>query len=205
MAYFPFFVDLSGRPGLLVGGGTVALRKARKLLPFGPRLTVAAPELREEFSSLPGLSLLRRSFRPEDLNGMAFAVAASGDSAVNRQVSELCKSRSIPVNSVDNREECTFLFPALVQRGSLTIGVTTGGASPAAAAWVRERVDELLPRELEAVLAFLEEERPRLKGLFPDEARRAALFSSLFAACMERGAPLSRAETDRIVKAVARL
>lgn len=203
MAYFPFFVDLSGRPGLIVGGGAVALRKARKLLPYGPRLTVAAPELREEFFSLPGLSLLRRPFRPEDLDGMAFAVAASGDSAVNREVSALCKSRDIPVNSVDNRAECTFLFPALVKRGSLTVGVTTGGASPAAAAWVRERVDELLPRELEEILIWLEEQRPRLKAVFPDEARRADLFSRLFAACMEGGGPLSRAEAERIVETVA--
>lgn len=205
MAYFPFFVDLSGRPGLIVGGGTVALRKAEKLLPFGPRLTAAAPEFCPGFQGLPGLTLLCRPFRPEDLDGMAFAVAACGDRAVNREVSALCHSKSIPVNVADDRELCSFLFPALVKRGSLTVGVTTGGASPAAAAWVRERVDRLLPRELEDVLAFLEEERPRLKVSFPDEARRAALFSRLFAVCLERGGPLSREETDRIVEAVARL
>ena len=45
MGYFPFFVDLEGREGLVVGGGAVALRKLQKLLPYGPRLTVAAPEL----------------------------------------------------------------------------------------------------------------------------------------------------------------
>lgn len=205
MPYFPFFMDLSGRPGLIVGGGTVALRKAEKLLPFGPRLTVAAPELCPGFGDLPGLTLLRRPFRPEDLAGMSFAIAASGDRAVNREVSALCKESSIPVNVVDDREGCTFLFPALVRRGSLTVGVTTGGASPAAAAWAREQIDTLLPRELEGILAFLEEERPRLKAAFPDEARRAALSFSLFAACLERGGPLSRAEIDRLIQAVTRL
>ena len=45
MAYFPFFVELSGQSGLIVGGGTVALRKAGKLLPYGPRLTVVAPDI----------------------------------------------------------------------------------------------------------------------------------------------------------------
>ncbi len=88
MAYFPFFVDLAGQPGLIVGGGAVALRKAEKLLPYGPALTVAAPELCPKLRTLPGLTLLERPFRPSDLEGMAFAIAACGDRAGTRQVSE---------------------------------------------------------------------------------------------------------------------
>ena len=42
MGYFPFFVDLDGKQGLIVGGGIVALRKIENLLPYGPQLTVAA-------------------------------------------------------------------------------------------------------------------------------------------------------------------
>lgn len=199
MAYFPFFVDLAGRPGLIVGGGSVALRKAEKLLPYGPALTVAAPELCPELRALPGLTLLERTFRSSDLEGMAFVVAASGDRTVNRQVSELCKSKNIPVNAVDDREGCTFLFPALVMRGSLTVGVTTGGASPAAAAWVREQVDGLLPRELGEILAWMEALRPALKASVPGEERRAALFARLFAAALASGRPLSREEIGRII------
>ncbi len=198
MAYFPFFVDLAGRSGLIVGGGAVALRKAEKLLPYGPALTVAAPELCPELRALPGLTLVERPFRPSDLEGMAFVVAASGDRAVNRQVSELCKSKHIPVNAVDDRENCTFLFPALVERGSLTVGVTTGGASPTAAAWVREQVDGLLPQELGGILAWMEALRPALKAEISGEERRAALFARLFAAALASGGPLSREETERI-------
>ena len=69
MAYFPFFVDLNGKTGLIVGGGAVALRKARKLLPYGPRLTVVAPALRPEFQELEGVALLRRPFEEADLEG----------------------------------------------------------------------------------------------------------------------------------------
>ncbi len=64
MAYFPFFVELSGKKGLIVGGGTVALRKAEKLLPYGPELTLAAPRLLPGLEALPGLTLLRCPFGP---------------------------------------------------------------------------------------------------------------------------------------------
>ena len=67
MAYFPFFVDLEGKRGLVVGGGTVALRKVEKLLPYGPRLTVVALEFRPEFRELQGVELLRRPFEQTDL------------------------------------------------------------------------------------------------------------------------------------------
>lgn len=67
MAYFPFFVDLEGQRGLIVGGGTVALRKAEKLLPYGPALTVVAPEPVSELAALP-VELTRREFQPEDLD-----------------------------------------------------------------------------------------------------------------------------------------
>ena len=67
MSYFPFFMEMEGRPGLIVGGGTVACRKVEKLLPYGPRLTVVAPENAPEIAAVKGLTLLRRPFRPEDL------------------------------------------------------------------------------------------------------------------------------------------
>ena len=79
MAYFPFFVDLSGREGLIVGGGAVALRKVQKLLPYGPRLTVVAPEISPKFEELEQVDLCRRPFAAVDLDGCDFAVAATND------------------------------------------------------------------------------------------------------------------------------
>ena len=72
MAYFPFFVDLEDKRGLIVGGGAVALRKAQKLLPYGPRLTAVAPKLKAEFRELHGVELLHRPFAETDLDGCAF-------------------------------------------------------------------------------------------------------------------------------------
>ena len=88
MAYFPFFVDLSGQRGLIVGGGTVALRKAEKLLPYGPALTVVAPEPVSELAALP-VELTRREFQPEDLDRADFVIAATDTEAANHRLSAL--------------------------------------------------------------------------------------------------------------------
>ena len=69
MGYFPFFMELEGREGLVVGGGAVAARKVQKLQLYGPRLTVAAPEILPEIAELPGVTLLRRAFAPGMLEG----------------------------------------------------------------------------------------------------------------------------------------
>ena len=198
MGYFPFFMELEGRLGLIVGGGTVALRKAEKLLPFGPRLTVTAPELSPDLRTLPGLTLVERAFQPSDLDEALFAVAASDDRVLNHWVAALCRERGILVNVVDDREACTFLFPALVRQGSLTVGISTGGASPAAAVWLKERISCLLPRRLEEILAWLESLRPLLKGRVPEE-RRAALFAGLLSACLEAGGPLEPQELEEFL------
>lgn len=199
MGYFPFFVDLEGREGLVVGGGAVALRKLQKLLPYGPRLTVAAPELLAEIEALPGLTRLRRSFAPAMLEGKGFVIAATDDREVNRGIAALCRERGIPVNAVDDKEQCTFLFPALVKRGDLTVGVSTAGSSPSAAAWVGRRVSERLPEDFGELLDYLASLRPMVQKRVAEE-NRAAVFARLFSDCMEQGFPLEEAALAAVLE-----
>ncbi|MDY3281742.1 siroheme synthase CysG [Dysosmobacter sp.] len=200
MPHFPLFIDLTGRRVLVVGGGAVAERKLRKLSPYGPRCTVVAPEVTETIAAMVDTEVRRRAFSPEDLEPRpALVIAATGDPAVNRQVSALCRERNIPVNVADDPALCTFLFPALVQQGSFSAGISTGGASPVAAACFKERLANLLPENLEELLDWLEGQRPALKAAIPDQTRRAGAFHRLFDACMEKGAPLTEEETARCV------
>lgn len=201
MGYFPFFIDLEQREGLIVGGGRVALGKARRLLPYGPRLTVAAPQLLPDFYDLAGVALLERPFAPELLEGKFFVITATGGVSLDRHISRLCRERNIPVNVVDDREACTFLFPSLVKRGSLSIGVSTGGASPSMAAWLRGEIEGLLPERTEEILDFLQDQRPMVKEAIADEQRRAELFQTLFSACLEAGGPISQPEAEVMLEA----
>ena len=200
MAYFPLFLNLNGKTVLIAGGGPVAARKARVLLDYGPRVRVCAPDFVPELEALPELELLRQGFSPELLEGASLAVAATGDREVNRSIGELCRARSIPVDVADSREESTFLFPAVIHRGRLSVGISTGGSSPAACAYVRRELEQALPLSLAPILDWLEGLREEVKNALPKTERRAG-FARLFAAALEAGRPLSPDETRAILTA----
>lgn len=199
MAYFPLFIDLTGKTVLIAGGGPVAARKARVLLDCGPRVVVCAPQPTGELEALEQVELLRRPFSPELLEGVSLAVAATGDRAVNHQIAVLCRARAIPVDVADSAQESTFLFPALVRRGRLTVGISTGGASPAAAAYVRRTLEGQLPESLGPILDWLEEQREAGKDALPPSQRRR-WFSRLLSAALEKGRPLTSKETESLLR-----
>ena len=193
MGYFPFFVDITGQEGLIVGGGQVALRKVQKLLPFQPNLTVAAPEILPEIAQLPAVTALYQPFAPALLEGKAFVIAATNDAALNRSIAAACQARKILVNVADDRDACTFLFPALVQQGPLTVGISTGGASPHGAVYVKQRLVDLLPENFGEILEQLAALRPLVQARI-SQARRSDFFAVLFSACMEHRRPLTEDE-----------
>ena len=182
MGWFPFFIQLEGARGLLVGGGRVALRKAEKLLPFGAQLTVVAPCICPPLAALPGLTLCRRAFADSDLSPAPdFVIATTGDRALDRRIAALCRARRILVNVVDDPAACGFYFPALVQRGRLCIGISTGGASPTAAAWLRQKIEALLPPGFAGILDRLAARREAVKAEGGSEAKRAERLQQAFA------------------------
>lgn len=182
MGWFPFFIQLEGTRGLLVGGGRVALRKAEKLLPFGAQLTVVAPCICPPLAALPGLTLCRRAFADSDLSPAPdFVIAATGDRALDRRIAALCRARRILVNVVDDPAACGFYFPAFVQRGRLCIGISTGGASPTAAAWLRQKIEALLPPGFDGILDRLAARREAVKAEGGSEAKRAERLQQAFA------------------------
>ena len=196
MAHFPLFVDLKDQPVLVVGGGTVALRKVRKLLPYGPRIIVVAPEICPELGAVPGVGVCPRRFHLRDLRPRpALVLAATDDPAQNHRIAALCRRRHIPVNVVDDPSHCTVLFPALVRKGSFSAGISTGGASPTAAAYYKNQLQSLLPDDLDEILAWLEEQRPLVKERIAGD-RRASVFHRLFKVCMEKGRTLTREEVE---------
>lgn len=199
MPYFPLFVDLKDQPCLILGGGMVALRKAEKLLPYGPKLTVLAPDFVPGFDGMPEVTRLRRHYVPGDEDGMTLVIAATDDAGLNHAISRACREKRIPVNVVDDKQVCSFLFPSLVQKGELSVGISTGGASPTAAIWMKEQVSELIPEEFDAILTWLESLRPRLKAEISEESVRAAWFAGLFRACLERGRPLTAEEMEEML------
>ena len=198
MSYFPFFIDLEGKEGLVIGGGSVALRKVEKLLPYGPKLTVIAPEILPEIKKYEGISYMEIPFTASALEGKSFVIAASDHVRVNHEAARLCRERGILVNVVDDKEACTFLFPALVKRGELSVGISTGGASPSAAVYVKEQIDQLLPEDFGEIL----DELAALRPLVMEKAAkdRGAIFQKLFEHRLNTGVPLEEEVLRRILE-----
>lgn len=178
MAYFPFFIDLSGKKCLIVGGGKVAARKLEKLSGYGADITLVAPEICDNVST-SGVRIIRRDFEDTDLDGTFLVIAATNDRTLNHRIYTVCTERSIFVNTVDDIENCGFVFPALVHSDDITVGISTGGKCPAMAKYLRRIIEEQINEKTVLCAGKLSRYRPVIKTMYASEADRAEAMDSL--------------------------
>lgn len=170
--YFPLFVRLADLNVLLVGGGEVALRKARLLCKAGARISLVSPEVHEGFATL-AVTRVGDAFEPKHLDGIRLCIAATDDMALNREVAALCEARGIWVNVVDDPVASRVITPAIIDRSPLLIAIGSAGQAPVLARRVRERIEASLPFGLGRLAQFIGAARQRLKGqISVDESRR---------------------------------
>src|SRR2546429_2290538 len=175
MDYLPVFLRLDGHPVVVVGGGTVALRKAAWLRRAGARVTVVAPGVHAELAQQAARGELRQiaeEFTPEHLAGAVAVVAATADRATNARVAASARERGVPVNVVDDAELSTFIFPAIVDRSPLVVAVSSAGHAPVLARRVREQIEALLPERLGALARFMGARRSSVQRALGAFARR---------------------------------
>jgi siroheme synthase-like protein len=139
---YPIFLDLSGRRCVVVGGGEVANRKARKLLQARARVVVISPEIGAELESV-AVEVHRRPYRAGDLEGAFLAFAATGSREVNAAVAREARERGIQVNVADRPSDGDFALPSTLRRGRLQVAVSTGGASPALARKIKDELERV--------------------------------------------------------------
>jgi siroheme synthase-like protein len=155
---YPVALRLTGRPVLVVGGGDVASRKVSDLLAVGADVTVVAPEFVPELESA-GCVLERRAYRRGEVAGYGLVVAATDDEAVNQAVHDDAEAAGAWVNVADQPERCSVLLPAVARAGRVVVAVSTGGASPALAGWLRDRLRSAMPTGLDVIAEQLARER----------------------------------------------
>jgi precorrin-2 dehydrogenase/sirohydrochlorin ferrochelatase len=162
LGYYPIFVEMRGRRVLLVGGGNVALEKIGRLVDAEADVTVVAPELRPEVRAIvdeSALPWLERPYASGDVEGYELVMVATDDGAVNAQVAAEARALGIWVNAADDVANCDFILPSLAKRGRIALAASTGGASPALARWLRERLEEFLDEEVVSLADLLAEVR----------------------------------------------
>lgn len=175
MQYLPINLNLRGAPVALVGGGQIALRKARLLLKAGARLTVIAPDVTPELTTLLNEKDHQRingRYQTELLPGHRLVIAATPDKTVNAQVYEDATAMNMPVNVVDQPSLCTFIFPAIVDRDPLTIAISSSGTSPVLTRIIRRQLEQLYPAGYGKLAAFAGRFRDGVKNVIPDDSVR---------------------------------
>lgn len=175
MNNFPAFMRLHGQPVLIVGGGEAAVAKTRLLLAVGAAVTVVAPDALSQVRAWADAGDLRwahRRFRARDVRGKTLVFGTTGLDDVDERVARAARARRVPVNIVDRPALSDFIVPSIVDRGAVTVAISSDGASPVLARRLREQIETLLPANLGALAEFLRSFRGAVKAKIDSFAGR---------------------------------
>ena len=206
MAYFPMFVDMTERECLIVGGGNVAYRKVIVMLDFGAKVTVVAEDICDELRKLTiddiasedktgsytankenRITFIKRRFEPKDCDGMEMVIAATDDNALNHEIAEYCKANGIMVNAVDQKADCSFIFPSYIKEKNLVAAFSSGGNSPVLTQYLKGKEQEILTPFLGELNEYMGQIREKVIAQYDTEAGRKRVFKEILCAAIDNG------------------
>jgi uroporphyrin-III C-methyltransferase/precorrin-2 dehydrogenase/sirohydrochlorin ferrochelatase len=183
MDYLPLFFDVKGKPCLIVGGGAIALRKARLLVKAHADIKVIAlkvcAELRELVNEAGG-EIIEREYQSEDITRLSLVIAATDNHPLNAQISSDAQAANVPVNVVDSPELCTVITPAIIDRSPLIIGVSSGGRAPVLARMARAKIEALLPSSYGQLAQLASRLREKVKSTLGEGDQRRYFWERMF-------------------------
>ena len=206
MAYFPMFVDMTERECLIVGGGNVAYRKVMVMLDFGAKVTVVAEDICDELRKLTiddiasedntgsytankenRITFIKRRFERKDCDGMEMVIAATDDNALNHEIAEYCKAKDIMVNAVDQKADCSFIFPSYIKEKNLVAAFSSGGNSPVLTQYLKGKEQEILTPFLGELNEYMGQIREKVIAQYDTEAERKRVFKEILCAAIDNG------------------
>lgn len=196
MAYFPMFVDMTERECLIVGGGNVAYRKVMVMLDFGAKVTVVAEDICDELrkhtiddtaNKENRITFIKRRFERKDCDGMEMVIAATDDNALNHEIAEYCKAKGIMVNAVDQKADCSFIFPSYIKEKNLVAAFSSGGNSPVLTQYLKGKEKEILTPFLGELNEYMGQIREKVIAEYDTEAERKRVFKEILCAAIDNG------------------
>jgi precorrin-2 dehydrogenase / sirohydrochlorin ferrochelatase len=182
--YYPIYLDIEDRNVVIIGGGNVCARKAETMMKYGARVTIVSPEFTDEIEQWAregSLTIRRKPYEDSDLDGANIVIASTDHQDVNEQIAADCRARRIPVNVVDVTPLCEFIVPAIIEKGSIQIAVSTGGKSPALARTLKEDLQRAIGPEYAEVNDVLGSLRDGAKSVLPTDVDRKRFFDGIIA------------------------
>lgn len=182
MRYYPVSLDIRGKKCLVVGGGAVGSRKAETLLKCGAFVSVISDAFSETLKRLdnnPKLELLCKGYSESDLDGKFLVIGATDNQSLNKTIGNDAKKKNMLCNIADLPDRCNFILPSIVNRGDLTIAVSTSGKSPAFAKRLRKEMAEQFGEEYAVFLHLMGVIRKKLLDESHDPDHHKILFGTL--------------------------
>lgn len=189
MSYFPLYVDISNKNCVVIGGGNTAARKIKKLLLFNAKITVIAPYICEEIKEIKNIKILNKKFKDKDVDNAFIVIGATDDKKINSRISQICREKNIPVNIVDEPQNCSFYFPSIVRKNNITIGISTDGEAPLIARFLREKIEKFLDDDIIKISEKISECRKKIRVIFNDEDSRKTILEELLKRCLNGEMP----------------
>lgn len=182
MRYYPLFRDTRGQRIVIVGGGDAAANKARLSIKSEAEIIVVDPAPNAELLDLAergAVRLIKRRFRGGDLKAAVFAFAASEDAATRDRTVRAARRRGVLINTVDVKDACDFITPALVDRDPVTIAISSDGDAPVLARWLKGHAERCVPAGIGGIARLAEKLRPVVKQKLADFGARRAFWERL--------------------------
>jgi siroheme synthase-like protein len=182
--WYPIFIDVEDHDVVIIGGGEVCARKAETMMRYGAKVTIVSPQFTpeiEEWARDGKLNLRRKRYETGDLDGASIVIASTDDTRVNEQVAADARARKVPVNVVDVTPLCEFIVPAIVDKGSIHIAISTEGRSPALARTLKEDLQRMVGPEYAEVNDALGTLRESAKRVLPTDVDRKRFFDGILA------------------------
>ena len=198
MNRFPLCINLEDKRFLIVGYGRIAKRKLKAISEFTSNIKIITKDPTEEELG-KGIEIVNKCFDEKDLEGVDFVITATGSREQDEAIVAACKSRGIPVNAADDRDECDFFLPGIIKRGDLVVSVSTSGKSPAYSRHLREQIEDVIPDNIEKVLDILGELRKTLPTKVEPQVERSKIYNYVMSKLLSMD-DLDEANVDKIIE-----
>ncbi|MDO7673574.1 MAG: bifunctional precorrin-2 dehydrogenase/sirohydrochlorin ferrochelatase, partial [Reinekea forsetii] len=179
MDYFPLFHRFADQQIVVVGGGTIALRKITLLEKSGARIRVIAPDILAALKNRASCECIEREFIDRDIQDCSLVVVATNNGVLNSHISVLARAQGLLVNVVDSPSLCNVIFPSIVDRNPLVIAITSSGQAPVLARSVRAKLESTIPASYGQLAALAARFRAEVKATFSRSADRLSFWEKI--------------------------
>ncbi len=183
MEYLPIFINLRNKKCLVIGGGSVALRKINLLLKAQTKIDCIAMNFCDDLIALSetnDIDLVAKHFEPGDIRSYSVIISATNDESLNTLVSKIAHESGTPVNVVDSPDLSSFIMPSIVDRAPVVIAISSAGKAPVLARIIRAKLETIIPNAYGELAEIAGQYREKVKQRFNNIKDRRKFWEGVF-------------------------